>query len=105
MFQKWTKSICALAFAFLLTPLVTAEAHGNRGRKHKHKGQDTTVHVNHRNPTPGVARRVRRGRNMTPGVRRGAINSNSTVVTPRGKNRAGAAAALEHGKGRGHGKH
>ena len=88
MFQKWTKSICALAFALLLTPLVTAEAHGNRGRKHKHRGHGTTVHVNHRNPTPGVARRVRRGRIWTPRVRRGA----------------GAAVALEHGKGHGHGR-
>ncbi|MCA1614879.1 MAG: hypothetical protein LC800_12245 [Acidobacteria bacterium] len=94
----------AFLLALVLAPLaVTAGAHDRKGRKHRHdrKGKATVVHVNHRNPTPGVARRVRRGRNLTPGVRRGAITSTTTR-----RNRAGAAVALEHRKGhRGHGKH
>ena len=99
----------AFLLALVLAPLaVTSNAHDRKGRKHRHgrKATTTIVHVNHRNPTPGVARRVRRGRNLTPGVRRGAITSTTTttVVTPR-RRRAGAAVALEHGKGRGHGKH
>ncbi|HEY9286061.1 MAG TPA: hypothetical protein VIP46_21605 [Pyrinomonadaceae bacterium] len=90
----------ALLLALTLAPVFTAGAHDN-GRRHRHgRKRTTTVHVNHRNPTPGVARRVRRGRNTTPRVRRGAINSNTRVTTPR-RNRAGAALALEHGSGHG----
>ncbi len=95
----------ALLLALAFVPLVSASAH-DKNTKHRHgrkRGTVTTIHVNHRNPTPGVARRVRRGRNTTPGVRRGSISSTTNVMTPR-RNRAGAAAALEH-KGRGHGKH
>jgi len=87
----------ALLLALTLAPVFTASAHDN-GRRHRHGRKRTTVHVNHRNPTPGVARRVRRGRNLTPGVRRGPFN---TVVRTQRRNRAGAAAALEHGSGHG----
>lgn len=100
------KMLRAAAFLLALTlvPVFTASAH-DKGRKHRHgRKRTTTVHVNHRNPTPGVARRVRRGRNTTPRIRRGAINSNTTFTTPRRtrtRTRAGAAAALEHGSGHG----
>ena len=99
----------AFLLALALVPLAatTAGAHDRKGRKHRHgrKSTATAVRVNHRNPTPGVARRVRRGRNPTPRVRRGAITSRTNVMTPR-RNRAGAAVALEPGRGRrGHGKY
>ena len=71
MIHKWTKSICALVFALLLTPLVTAEAHDRRGRPHKHRRNGSIVFVNNRNPNPGTPRRVRRGRNWTPRIPRG----------------------------------
>jgi len=91
----------AFLLALVLSPLATtAGAHDQKGRKHRHKVKTTNIHVNHRNTTPGVARRVRRGRNTTPGVRRGAINSTTTIGTPR-RNSAGAAVALEHGRGHG----
>ena len=90
----------ALLLALTLAPVFTASAHDN-GRKHRHgRKRTTTVHVNHRNPTPGVPRRVRRGRNLTPGVRRGPVSKTTTVTTPR-RNRAGAAVALERGSGHG----
>src|SRR5918999_6302004 len=93
-----------LLLALTLAPVFTAGAHDN-GRKHRHgRKRTTTVHVNHRNPTPGIARRVRRGRNTTPRVRRGPISSTTTVTTPRRtrtRTRAGAAVALEHGPGHG----
>ena len=75
--------------ALTLAPVFTASAHDN-GRKHKHgRKRTTTVHVNHRNPTPGV--------------RRGALTTMTTTVTTprRTRNKAGAAAALEHGSGHG----
>lgn len=90
----------AFLLALVLAPVFTAGAHDN-GRRHRHgRKRTTTANVSHRNPTPGTPRRLRRGRNTTPRVRRGAINSNTTVTTPR-RNRAGAAAALEHGSGHG----
>ena len=90
----------AFLLALALAPVFTASAHDN-GRRHRHgRKRTTTIHVNHRNPTPGVARRVRRGRNTTPRVPRKAISSHTTVTTPR-RNRAGAAHALEHGSGHG----
>ena len=95
----------AFLLALVLAPLATtAGAHAQKARKHRHghRVKTATIHVNHRNTTPGVARRVRRGRNTTPGIRRGAITSTTTSVTPR-RNSAGAAAALEHGRG-GHGR-
>ena len=89
-----------LLLALTLAPVFTAGAH-DHGRRHRHgRKRTTTIHVNHRNPTPGIPRRVRRGRNLRPGVRRGAIGSNATVTTPR-RTRAGAAVALEHGPGHG----
>lgn len=96
------KMLQAAAFLLALTlaPVFTAGAHDN-GRRHRHgRKRTTTVHVNHRNPTPGVPRRVRRGRNTTPRVRRGPISSNTSITTPR-RNRTGAAVALEHGSGHG----
>jgi hypothetical protein len=99
------KMLRAAAFLLALTlaPVFTAGAHDN-GRKHKHgRKRATTTHVNHRNPTPGTPRRVRRGRNTTPGVRREAVTTTTTttVITPRRtRTRAGAAAALEHDHGR-----
>ena len=94
----------AFLLALTLAPVSVASAHDN-GRKHRHgRKRTTTVHVNHRNPTPGTPRRVRRGRNTTPGVRRGAVTTTTTVTTPRRtrtRTRAGAAAALEHGSGHG----
>jgi hypothetical protein len=99
----------AILLALTLAPVLTASAHDNKGRKHRHGRKRTTVttaHVNHRNPSPGVPRRVRRGRNTTPGVRRGAAATTRTTATAPRRTRtgAGAAVALEH-KGRGHGKH
>jgi hypothetical protein len=97
----------AILLALTLAPVFTAGAHDHGGR-HRHgrkRVTTTTVHVNHRNPTPGTPRRVRRGRNTTPGVRRGPINSTTTVATPRRtRTRAGAAVALEHRHGLGHGR-
>jgi len=96
----------ALLLALTFVPLVSASAH-DKNTKHRHgrkRGTVTTVHVNHRNPTPGIARRVRRGRNTTPGVRRGPISSTTMTRTVRSRRGgAGAGAALEHK--RGHGKH
>ena len=105
MIQKWTKSICALALALLFTPLISAEAH-DRSRRHQHRRNGTIVFINNRNPTPAVPRRVRRGRNPTPGVRRGPFRTTTTttIITPR-RNRVGAAAALGRGHKRGHGRH
>jgi hypothetical protein len=88
----------AILLALTLAPVFTASAHDN-GRRHRHgRKRTTTVHVNHRNPTPGVARRVRRGRNTTPGVRRGPL---STTRRTQRRDSAGAARALEHGSGHG----
>ena len=98
----------AFLLALTLAPLATAGAHDKHGRKHRHGRKTVTqvVHVNHRNPTPGIPRRVRRGRNTTPGVRRGPFTTTTTttIIKPR-KNRVGAAAALGGGHKRGHGKH
>ena len=97
----------AILLALTLAPVFTAGAHDN-GRRHRHgRKRTTTIHVNQRNPTPGVPRRVRRGRNTTPGVRRGPLSTTTTVTTPRRtrtRTRAGAAVALEHRHGRGHGR-
>ena len=95
----------AILLALTLAPVLTASAQGNKGRGHGRGGKVrdddiTTVRHTRRNPTPGVPRRVRRGRNTTPGVRRGAISSTTTITTPR-RTRAGAAVALERGSGHG----
>jgi len=96
----------AILLALTLAPVVTASAQGKKGRGHGRGGKVrddvTNVHETRRNPSPGTARRVRRGRNTTPGVRRGPIASTTTVTTPRRtRTRAGAAVALERGSGHG----
>ena len=98
MIQKWMKSICALALVF--TPLVTAEAH-DRGRRHRHRDGAIIWLANHNTNNNGVRRRVRvrRGRNMTPGVPRrrvvvGRLDRSDIIRSGRGR-----------GHGRGHGKH
>lgn len=100
----------AILLALTLTPVLTAGAQSGKGRGHRHGGSKvrddipTVVRVNRRNPSPRTPRRVRRGRNTTPGVRRGPISSTTSVTTPRRtrtRTRAGAAVALEHGSGHG----
>ena len=97
----------SILLALTLAPALTS-AQGSKGRGHGRGGRDrddiTKVHETRRNPSPGTARRVRRGRNTTPGVRRGPINSTTTITTPRRtrtRTRAGAAVALERGSGHG----
>ena len=105
----------AILLALTLTPALAAGAQGEKGRGHGRGGGKvrddipTVVRVNRRNPSPRTPRRVRRGRNTTPGVRRGPISSTTSVTTPRRtrtrtRTRAGAAAALEHNSGHGHGR-
>ena len=104
MIQKWTKSLAALALALLFSPLVTAEAHDRRSR-HRHRDDGSIVFVNGGNTNNnGVRRRVRvrRGRNMTPGVRRGRVVvgrlDRDGIIRGDRTNRG-------RGHGRGHGKH
>ncbi|HLL75678.1 MAG TPA: hypothetical protein VK421_10480 [Pyrinomonadaceae bacterium] len=97
----------AILLALTLAPVLTASAQGTKGRGHGRGGgrvrdDITTVHTTRRNTTPRTPRRVRRGRNTTPGVRRGPIASTATITTPRRtRTRAGAAVALERGSGHG----
>ena len=100
MIQKWTKSICALALALLFTPLISAEAH-DRSRRHRHRDGVITW-LTGRTDNNGVRRRVRvrRGRNMTPGVRRGRV-----VVGRRFDRRDIIRSRRGRGHGRGHGRH
>jgi hypothetical protein len=105
MIQKWMKSICALALALLFTPLISAEAH-DRGRRHQHRRNGTIVFVNNRNPTPGTARRVRRGRNWTPGISRGRVVRRGVIRRDiDGDGDRDRIIRSRRGHGRGHGKH
>ena len=106
MFQKWTKSLFALALALLLSPVLTAGAH-DRNTRHRHREDGRIIWLGGHNTNTnnnGVRRRarVRRGRNMTPGVPRGRVvvgridrdDIPRVVKVTRGR-----------GHGRGHGKH
>ena len=105
MIQKWTKSLAALALALLLSPVLTAEAHDRGSRRHKHRDGGVIDWLTSRNTNNnGVRRRVRvrRGRNLTPGVRRGRVVvgrlDRDGIVRSDRTNRG-------KGRGRGHGKH
>jgi hypothetical protein len=106
----------ALMLALTLMPLVSVSAHDHGKHKHRRgrKVVVTRTHWNNRNPTPGIPRRVRRGRNWTPGTRRGAFTA---TTFPRGEgqrlgrvvrrdgDRVGVGKGIGKGNGRGHGKH
>lgn len=97
MFTRWLKAltlVLALSFAATLPAQAQGKGQGH-GRGH------SKVRANDRRVTFSTPRRVRRGRNMTPGVRRGSINSKTTIIGTRRRNSAGAAVALEHGRGHG----
>jgi hypothetical protein len=101
----------ALLLAFTLAPVVSANAHDHdRGHGHahgrRHNRRTTLTHWDDRNPTPGIPRRVRRGRNWTPGTPRGAFTP-TTFPTSEGRS---LGRQIRHdnnggGHGRGHGKH
>jgi hypothetical protein len=70
-----------VTLALLVCAALPLQAHDRHGRKHKHwQRGGITRHVNSANPTPGIPRRVRRGRNLTPGIRRGPIGHNIGIV-------------------------
>jgi hypothetical protein len=118
----------AIVAAFVLSPL-TADAkphkHFKHGRGHAYaygrRDRVTGTHWDERNETPGIARRVRRGRNWTPGVARGPLDTRMTPRTfPRDEGRAlgrrigrgddrgmgkGVGMGVGGGHGHGHGKH
>ena len=88
--RQWLKAM-TVVLALLVCAALPAEAKHRHGRKHKHgRRSGITRHVNSANPTPGIPRRVRRGRNLTPGVRRGPIGR-----------RAGIVPIIRDGRGRG----
>jgi hypothetical protein len=120
----------ALLAAFALAPSgVDAKPHHRHGRGHAYaygrRDRVTDSRWNDRNPTPGIARRVRRGRNWTPGVARGPLDERTTPRTfPRDEGRGlgraigrgigrgddrgagrGIGMGVGGGRGRGHGKH
>ncbi len=116
---RWLKAM-TLALALLVCAALPAQAHKGHGH---HKGRRTflTRHANSANPTPGIPRRVRRGRNMHPGTPRGPIGNvrgtppifpdnrgrgrerDITDVVGRGVGRD-AGVGMGHGGGHGHGK-
>jgi hypothetical protein len=113
-------SLAAVLLAFMLLPLASASAqrHNRRGRGNAYGRRNRTALTrwDDRNPTPGIARRVRRGRNWTPGGPRGPLYARTTPTTfPRDEGRAlgrvlarrdnGASRGVGMGVGRGRGKH
>jgi hypothetical protein len=100
----------AFTLALTLMPLASVSAHDHGKHKHRRgrKVVMTQTHWDNRNPTPGIPRRVRRGRNWTPGVRRGAF---TTTTFPRDEGRRLGREVRRDGDrdfgkhGRGHGKH
>lgn len=114
----------AFMFALMLVSLAPASAHDTHGRKRRHaRGHKHVVktHDDNRNPTPGIPRRVSRGRDMTPGTPRGSLNGMTPSTFPtdegrklgrevrRGEDRGvgkGVGKRVRGGtRGRGHGKH
>ncbi|MDT7540711.1 MAG: hypothetical protein QOE33_615 [Acidobacteriota bacterium] len=105
--------------------------HYKHGRGHAYaygrRDRVTGTHWDDRNDTPGIARRVRRGRNWTPGIARGPLDSRMTPRTfPRDEGRGlgrriearedrhndrvrvegrGVGMGVGGGHGHGHGKH
>ena len=80
---RWLKAT-TLALALLLCVALPASAQHGRGRHHRYERRSGLIrHVNNANPTPGIPRRVRRGRNMTPGVPRGRFGSGVGVLSIR----------------------
>ena len=79
---KWLQAItCALAL--LVCFALPAQAQDRHGRKYRHgRRVFVTRHWNSANPTPGIPRRVRRGRNLTPGIPRGPIVRRTTIRNP-----------------------
>ncbi len=88
---RWLKAT-TLALALLGCAALPTQAHNGHG-KHKH-GRRTflTRHANSANPTPGIPRRVARGRNRHPGTPRGPIG-----------NVGGTGSVFHDNRGRGHG--
>ena len=110
----------AFLLALTLSPLaVTAGAHDHGKRKRVRRHVGTTLHSNQRNLTSGVPRRVRRGRNPTPGMPRGSFAGTPSTFPhdegqrlgqivrreDRGNVRARGRIAGNNGRGRVHGKH
>jgi hypothetical protein len=117
-----------LALALLGSFALSAQAQDRHGRRHRHgRRVFLTRHWNNANPTPGIPRRVRRGRNLRPGVPRGPIGNRAGIVPiirdGRGRGRAhddmlrvernrdrdlagavGHGAGMGRGSGRGHGR-
>jgi hypothetical protein len=79
----------AFMLALMLVPLASASAHDKHGRKRRHgraRRQVVKTHDDDRNPTPGIPRRVSRGRDMTPGIPRGSLSGTpSTFPTDEGR--------------------
>src|SRR5205085_8596633 len=76
---KWLQAItCALAL--LVCFALPVQAQDRHGRKYRHgRRVFVTRHWNSANPTPGIPRRVRRGRNLTPGIPRGPVVRRTTI--------------------------
>jgi hypothetical protein len=71
---KWLKAAtCALAL--LVCVALPTQARHHHGRHFRHGQRMFLSRGNSANPTPGIPRRVRRGRNYTPGVPRGPIGN------------------------------
>lgn len=120
-------SLAAALVAFMLLPLASASAKHRHGRGHAYafgrRDRTAVTNWNNRNPTPGIPRRVRRGRNWTPGTSRGDLNRTPTTF-PRDEGRRlgrdvgrredngvgrgtdrGVSRGEDRGVGRGHRKH
>ncbi|HYY43479.1 MAG TPA: hypothetical protein VE775_12150 [Pyrinomonadaceae bacterium] len=75
---RWLKAT-TLALALLLCVALPAAAKHGRHQRHERRS-GLTRHMNNANPTPGIPRRVRRGRNLTPGVPRGRFGRDVGVL-------------------------
>lgn len=94
-----------LSLVLLLTPLMSAQAQG-----HGHGRGRGRVGTQHRRVQFNTPRRVRRGRNLTPGTPRRSVNldgiAHSPEFNPNAKHSTWRGRSSSVGtRGRGHGKH
>jgi hypothetical protein len=125
--------LTAALSVFMLLPLASASAKHRHGHGHAYafgrRNRTAITHWDDRNPTPGIPRRVARGRNWTPGTSRGDLDRTPTTFprdegrrlgrdverredrgVGRGEDRGvgrgvGMGIGGGVGRGRGHGKH
>jgi hypothetical protein len=99
---KWLKAAgCALAL-LVCTALPAEARHHHHWQHYRHARRIALArHENSANPTPGIPRRVHRGRNYTPGIPRGPIGNRGGIPINDGYGRG---IGMGHGGGHGHGR-